>query len=118
MVLALILNGCGTGRDLASRHYIPEWDNRAFSIPAPSKTSAEYWVNQSVQKVGKGVGHVLLFPFALLGNILINAYYIPTWPVRRILRGDKRFIVWRPLFGYGEEVRSSYFSEMWNRGLV
>lgn len=116
--LALILAGCATGRDMTSPHYLPEWENRVFNVPNPSETSAGFWVVKVSEKVAYGTGRALLIPFALLGNVALNAYLIPTWPFRWLFRGDKRLLVWVPVFHVGEDVGSSEFSKAWNRDLV
>ena len=110
--------GCATGRDLTSQHYIPEWENKMFNFPAPSETSAGRWVIQGTQKVGAGIENVLLFPFAVAGNVAVNSYYIPTWPLRLTFRGDKRLLVWSPLFGVGSTAGSDVYSKEWNNDLV
>ncbi len=114
----LLLAGCSTGRDLTSPNYIPEWENKLVNFPAPSETSGGRWVLEGSQKVGTGIGNALLFPFAIAGNAAANAYYIPTWPLRAVGRGDKRLIVWHPLFGVGSTVGSDFYSKEWNRDLV
>ena len=117
-LLLLITTSCATGRDLTSDNYIPEWENKLFSVPNPSETSSGYWAAKTVKAVGHGVERVLLFPFAILGNVVVNAYYIPTWPFRWLFRGDKRFVVWKPIFSYGEEIGSDYYSKKWNEDLA
>ena len=118
-VLFLIcLTGCATGRDLTSSHYLPEWENHVFNFPAPSETSGGQWIARSTGKVAHGIGHILLFPFAIVGNVAVNAYYIPTWPVRGLVRGDKRLLVWHPVFGVGSTAGSDYFTKEWNNDLV
>ena len=116
MALHLIA-GCATARDMSSAHYLPAWENQFFTVPSPSETSGGYWTLKAASAAGKGVGRLLLFPFALAGNIVMNVYYIVTWPVRWPLRGDKRFLVWYPLFSHGELVGSHYFSKQWNEDL-
>ena len=118
LLLAVLLTGCATGRDLTSPHYLPEWENKVFNFPAPSETSGGRWVTQSSQKVARGVGNALLFPFAIVGNVAVNSYYVPTWPFRSLIRGDKRLIVWYPLFGVGSTAGSDYFTKEWNYDLV
>lgn len=118
ILTAFILNGCATGRNLTSEHYIPEWENKYFTAPNPSETSGGYWAAKTANKIVHGTGRFILIPFALLGNVALNAYYIPTWPVRRLVRGDKRLIVWNPIFHVGEEVHSDFFSKEWNRDLI
>ena len=116
--LCFILSACATGRDMTSRHYIPEWENRIINLPKPSETSGGYWASKTVKVTSKGIERLILFPFAVLGNIALNAYSIPTWPFRWIFRGDKRLIVWQPLFHVGEDVGSDSFSKQWNADLV
>ncbi len=118
LVLLTVLTGCATGRDLTSEHYLPEWENKYFTVPSPSETSAGYWAAKTADKVAYGTERVILTPFAFLGNVALNAYYIPTWPVRRLFRGDKRLVVWEPIFHVGEEVHSDFFSKEWNKDLV
>ncbi len=113
-----LLTGCATGRDLTSPHYLPEWENKYVNFPAPSETSAGRWALRSSKAAAHGIANTLLFPFAIIGNVATNAYYIPTWPVRRVFRGDKRFIVWNPLFGVGSTVGSDFYSKEWNQDLV
>ena len=115
---ALLAAGCATGRDLTSKHYLPEWENRMINIPSPSETSGGYWAAKSAQKISHGIGRVLLIPFAVLGNVAVNAYFIPTWAIRWLIRGDKRLIVWYPLFDVGQDVGSDYYSKEWNRDLT
>jgi hypothetical protein len=117
-LIAFCFAGCATGRDLTSSHYIPGWENQVFTFPAPSETSGGHWVARSSEKVAEGVGNALLVPFAFIGNVAVNAYYVPTWPVRSLVRGDKRLIVWHPLFGVGSTAGSDFYSKEWNRDLV
>jgi len=118
IILFLGMCGCATGRDLTSPNYIPEWENQIISLPDPSSTSSGYWAAKTVKAASKGVERIILFPFAILGNVAVNAYLIPTWPFRWLLRGDKRLFLWHPLFGVGEEVGSDYYSKEWNQDLV
>jgi hypothetical protein len=119
LILSLfIASGCATGRDLTSPHYIPEFENKVFNFPAPSETSGGRWIARSTQKVAQGIGNAILFPFAIVGNVAVNAYYVPTWPVRGLFRGDKRLIVWHPVFGVGSTAGSDYYSKEWNYDLV
>lgn len=118
VMMILCLTGCSTGRDLTSPHYIPEWENKLINFPSPSDTSGGRWVIESGKKVGKGIENTVLFPFAVAGNAAVNAYYIPTWPLRAIARGDNRLIVWHPLFGVGSTVGSDFYSKEWNTDLV
>jgi hypothetical protein len=111
------LSACATGRNISSPHYLPEWENQVFNAPSPSETSAGFWTVKAVEKISYGIGRALLIPFAVAGNIAMNAYYIVTWPIRWPLRGDKRLIVWYPLFHVGEDVGSDYYSKEWNRDL-
>lgn len=113
-----LILGCATGRNLASPHYIPEWENRLVTFPSPSETSGGYWAAKTVKTVGKGMEQLILFPAAVVGNTALNAYYIPTWPARRLWKGDRRLIVWHPLFKAGQSTGSDYFSKEWNRDLV
>ena len=118
LILILVtLAGCSTSRDLSSSHYLPAWENRLFTFPSPSETTGGYWAAKAASATGKGIGHLLLFPFALAGNLVINAYYIVTWPIRYPLCGDKRLIVWYPLFSKGDQTGSRYFSKQWNEDL-
>lgn len=117
-IFILSFSACATGRDLTSPHYLPEWENKVFNFPAPSETSGGRWIAQSSQKVAQGVGNAVLFPFAIVGNIAVNSYYIPTWPIRGLFRGDKRLIVWHPLFGVGNTAGSDFYTKEWNRDLV
>jgi hypothetical protein len=114
----LLFAGCATSRDLTSPHYLPEWENKVFNFPAPTETSGGRWITQGTQRVAHGVGNTLLVPFAVVGNVAANAYYIPTWPVRSLARGDKRLIVWHPLFGVGNRAGSDTFTKEWNHDLV
>ena len=118
LLCILIFGGCATSRNLTSKHYLPEWENKFFNFPNPSETSAGFWAAKTAQKISFGIGRTILFPFAILGNVVVNAYLISTWPLRWIFRGDKRLIVWYPLFGIGDDVGSSYYSKEWNRDLV
>ncbi len=111
------LSACATSRDLSSSHYLPEWENRFFSVPAPGETTGGYWAVRSMHAAADGLGHLLLFPLAAIGNIVINLYYIVTWPIRWPLFGDKRLIVWYPLFAKGEKIGSRHFSKEWNEDL-
>ncbi len=117
ILIIFCCTGCSTSRDLRSSHYLPDWENRLFTFPSPSETSGGYWAVKAARATGQGIGHLLLFPFALAANLALNAYYIITWPVRWPLRGDKRLIVWHPLFASGEKVGSRYFSKEWNEDL-
>lgn len=117
LISSLLLSSCATGRDLTSNHYIPEWENKIINLPNPSETSSGYWLVRGTQKAGYYLGRTLLIPFAVAGNMLVNAYYIATWPIRWPLRGDKRLIVWYPLFKVGDEVASDFYSKEWNRDL-
>lgn len=103
---------------MTSSHYLPEWENKVINLPSPSETSGGYWGAKTAQVAAKTIGRVILFPFAIAGNLIVNAYYITTWPLRWPLRGDKRLIVWYPLFDVGSEVGSDYFSKEWNRDLA
>lgn len=114
----LFLSGCATGRDMTSKHYLPEWENHILNFPNPSSTSAGYWAKSTAHQVSHRTEQVILFPFAVLGNIAVNAYMIPTWPFRWAIRGDKRLIVWYPLFHVGEEMGSPAFSKQWNDDLT
>lgn len=118
LLVTLIFTSCATGRDLSSPHYLPKWKNNIFNFPSPSETSSGYWVTKTASSIGKGVGRILLFPFAILGNVAVNAYYVPTWPFRWAFRGDKRLLVWYPIFDVGKEVGSSYYSTEWNKDLA
>lgn len=118
LLIILLFAGCATGRDITSPHYIPEWENQVFTFPAPNETSGGRWIARSSQKVAQGVGNIILFPFAIIGNIAVNSYYVPTWPVRSLFRGDKRLIVWHPLFGVGNTAGSDFYTKEWNRDLV
>lgn len=115
---ALFISGCATGRDMTSSNYLPKWENQIINLPDPSETSGGYWAAKTAQNVTKGVGKVILFPFAILGNVAVNAYLIPTWPLRWAIRGDKRLLVWYPIFHVGEETGSDYFSKEWNKDLA
>ena len=110
--------GCATGRDLTSSHYLPAWENKLIQAPPPSETSAGHWAAHTAGKIGTGLKRTLLFPFAVVGNVALNAYTIPTWPIRYPLRGDKRLIVWHPLFHDGENTGWEYFSKEGNSDLV
>lgn len=114
----IMFSGCATGRDLTSPNYLPEWENQLVNFPAPSETSGGRWIAQGTQKAAHGVGNALLFPFAIVGNVAVNSYYVPTWPFRSLFRGDKRLIVWHPLFGVGSTVGSDFYSKEWNYDLV
>lgn len=118
LLAILVFSGCATGRDMTSANYLPKWENKVINLPDPSETSGGYWAAKTAQTITKGVGKAVLFPFAVLGNILVNAYLIPTWPLRWAIRGDKRLIVWYPLFHVGEEVGSEPFSKEWNKDLA
>ncbi|MSR76865.1 MAG: hypothetical protein EXS63_01350 [Candidatus Omnitrophica bacterium] len=115
---SLFLNGCATGRNLASSHYLSDEENKFFNFPNPSETSAGYWAVKAARKTAYAVGRTILFPFAILSNGVVNVYLISTWPFRWIFQGDKRLIVWYPLFGVGENVGSSYYSKEWNHDLI
>ena len=117
-VILFILSGCATSRDMTSSHYLPEWENRIFNFPNPSETSGGYWAAKTAHKTGQAIGKAMLFPFAILGNVAYNAYLVPTWPFRWLLRGDKRLLVWIPIFHAGEETGSDYFSKQWNHDLT
>ena len=117
-ILMFLMSGCSTGRDITSKRYLPIWENRVINFPAPTETSGGYWTVQAAKKTGDAVGSTILFPFAVLGNTAVNAYYIPTWPVRWAVRGDKRLIVWYPIFDVGQHTGSRYFTEQWNEDLV
>ena len=117
ILIVLFLSGCATNRDLSSPHYLPDWENRLFTFPSPSETSGGYWAVKAARATGQGIGGLLLFPFALGGNLAINTYSIVTWPFRWTFTGDKRLIVWYPLFHSGEKAGSRYFSEEWNEDL-
>ena len=43
LLLMLLISGCATGRDITSKHYIPEWENELVNLPAPSESSAGFW---------------------------------------------------------------------------
>ena len=118
LLLGFCLAGCSTSRDLTSKHYIPEWKNEFINVPAPTETSGGYWTVKAAQTTGNAVGRTLLVPFAVAGNTAMNAYYVPTWPARWLFRGDKRLLVWYPIFKVGDRVGSSYFTEKWNEDLV
>ena len=102
---------------MSSPHYLPDWENKIINVPDPSETSGGYWAAKTAQKISSSIGKVILFPFAVLGNVVVNAYLIPTWPFRWLFRGDKRLIVWYPLFHVGEDVASDYYSKAWNKDL-
>ncbi len=103
---------------MTSSHYLPEWENQVFSFPNPTETSAGFWLVKATEKTAFAVGRGLLIPFALIGNLAVNAYLVPTWPFRWAFRGDKRLLVWYPLFHVGTDVGSPEFSKAWNRDLV
>ena len=113
-----MLSGCSTGRDMTSEHYLPKWENRILNFPNPSGTSGGYWARKTADKISDATARIVLFPFAVLGNVVYNAYLIPTWPFRWALRGDKRLMVWNPLFHVGEDVGSDNFSKQWNEDLT
>ena len=117
-VFIFVMAGCATGRDLHSSHYIPEWENKFVNFPSPSETSGGQWAVRTSQKTAYAVERTLLFPFAILGNVAVNSYYIPTWPVRWVTRGDKRLLVWQPLFDVGSTAGSDFYSKEWNKDLV
>ena len=117
ILLTMVLSGCATGRNMTSKRFLPEWENKILNFPNPKETSAGFWAAKTAQKISYGIGRTLLFPFAILGNVAVNAYLIPTWPFRWLFRGDKRLIVWVPMFHVGEEVDSDYFSKEWNQDL-
>ena len=117
LILTMLFSGCATSRNLTSKHFLPKWENKIFNFPNPKDTSAGFWAAKTARKVSYGIGRTLLFPFAVLGNVAVNAYLIPTWPFRWLLRGDKRLIVWYPIFHVGEEVDSDTFSKEWNQDL-
>ncbi len=115
LILAgLVCGGCANGRDLTSEHYLPEWENKLVTFPNPSETSGGQWAVRGTQAAAKGVENTIRVPLAIAGNAAIQAYYIPTWPLRAIVRGDKRLIVWHPLFKVGENAGSDFFSSEWN----
>ena len=118
LLIVIMLAGCATGRDMTSSHFIPQWENKIINLPTPSETTGGYWAIKAAKATGKVIERIIVFPFALVGNIAVNAYYIPTWPLRWMFRGDKRLIVWYPLFDVGEEVGSEYYSKEWNKDLV
>lgn len=118
LAFVFLVSGCATSRDVTSAHYLPEWENQIFNFPNPSETSGGMWVSKTVSQTAHFIGKTLLFPFAILGNIAINAYYIPTWPFRWLLRGDKRLIVWQPIFKVGDDVGSDFYSKSWNQDIV
>ena len=118
LLISILVSGCATGRNMTSSNYIPEWENRIFNFKAASDTSGGRWAIKTAETTANGVGKLLLFPFALAGNVVVNAYYVVTWPFRWAIRGDKRLIVWHPLFGVGNDVASEYYSDAWNRDLV
>jgi len=118
LILVVCCSGCATGRNMTSPHYLADYENKIFNLPNPSETSGGYWAAKTARNTATVVGRTLLFPFAVLGNVAVNAYLIPTWPLRWLFRGDKRFIVWLPIFHFGEEVGSTYFSEEWNNDLT
>jgi hypothetical protein len=113
-----VLLGCATGRDITSKHYLPEWENKIVNLPNPSETTGGYWAMKTAQTVSKGTQKVVLFPFAIAGNAAVNAYYIPTWPLRWLARGDRRLIVWYPLFDVGQNTGSDFFTKQWNQDLI
>ncbi len=117
LISLLCLGGCATGRDMTSKYYLPEWENKLVNAPNPTETSAGFWVVKATEKTAYVTGRTLLVPFAVVGNVLVNAYLIPTWPIRWAFRGDKRLLVWYPIFHVGTEVGSSEFSKEWNRDL-
>ena len=117
LIFLQLLSSCATARKMSSPHYLPEWQNRFFTFPNPSETTGGYWAVKAASATGKGIAHLLLFPLALAGNLVVNTYYIVTWPVRWPLRGDKRLLVWYPLFARGDKVGSRYFSREWNEDL-
>ena len=118
ILLVICSNGCATARNMTSPNYLPDFENKFYNFPNPSETSGGYWAAKTTQKVASGIGHTVLFPFAILGNVVVNAYLVTTWPFRWLFRGDKRLIVWYPLFDVGTDVGSSYYSKEWNRDLV
>lgn len=118
LIGALLVSGCATGRDFTSERYLPEWENQVLSFPAPNETSAGYWAEKTVEGIGKTLARIVLTPPAILGNALINLYYIPTWPLRWLLRGDKRLIVWHDMFHNEYEIGSAEFAEVWTADLV
>lgn len=114
---ALSSAGCATGRNMTSKYYLPEWENKILNFPDPSETSGGYWAAKAAHQVSHAIGKILLLPFAFVGNVILNAYYIPTWPFRWLLRGDKRLVVWHPIFKIGDDTGSEYYSKAWNRDL-
>ena len=118
IALFLLAAGCATGRDMTSKNYLPEWENQLVYFPNPSETSGGQWAVKGGGMVAKGVEETIRLPLAVAGNVALNAYYIPTWPLRWTFRGDKRLIVWQPLFQVGESAGSHYFSQEWNQDLV
>jgi len=118
MLCLILITGCATGRNLTSSHYIPEWENRLIKFKSASDTSGGYWAVKTAQMASKGIGKIFVFPFALVSNIVVNTYFVATWPLRRVFMGDKRLIIWYPLFGAGNTGGSAYYSNEWNRDLV
>lgn len=114
LLAGLFLAGCATSRDLTSGHYLPEWENQLVTFPNPSETSGGQWAVNSTRAAAKGVETSVRIPLAVAGNAAMHAYYIPTWPLRAVFRGDKRLIVWHPLFKVGENAGSDFFSSEWN----
>ncbi len=112
--LALVLSGCATGRDLTSEHYLPEWENQLVTFPNPSESSGGQWAVRSSRAAAKGVETTVRVPLALAGNTALHAYYIPTWPLRALFKGDKRLIVWHPILKVGENPGSDFYSSEWN----
>lgn len=117
-ILLFFLAGCATSRTLTSEHYLPEWENRLIYLPNPSESSGGQWAINGGKAVAAGVEQTVRVPLAIAGNAAINAYYIPTWPFRWAFRGDKRLIVWHPVFSVGQSVGSKHFSSEWNQDLV
>ena len=119
LTLACLLPlGCATGKDMSSEHFLPEWKNRLVYLPNPSESSGGYWARKAAHQIAKGIERTVFFPFAIAGNVAANAYFIPTWPFRYFIRGDKRLIVWYPMFHVGEDAPSEYFSQQWNQDLA
>ncbi len=118
ILLLTVLSGCATNRTLTSKHYLPDWENRFIYLPNPSESSGGQWAVKGGKAVAAGVEQTVRVPLAIVGNVAINSYYVPTWPFRWAFRGDKRFIVWQPVFSVGESVGSSYFSSEWNQDLI
>ena len=118
IVPALLVLGCATNRTLTSKHYLPEWENQLIYLPNPSESSGGQWAIKGGQAIASGVEQTVRVPLAVAGNAAVNAYYVPTWPFRWAFRGDKRLIVWRPIFSVGESAGSKHFSSEWNQDLI